>query len=242
VLAIGGMSNDFGTKGVAEHAHFLDTRAQADRFRHKLLNAFFRANSQAANGDEDAKVRVCIVGGGATGVELAAELFNSAKCLQNYGLDLFDDNMLEIALLEAGPRILPALDEELARTAQSELEALGATVMSSTQVTEVAKGVVKTADGRVLEVDLIVWAAGVKGADLVKSMSDLEVTQRSLWVVSPTLQTTEDERIFAIGDCAQCVLPGDERPVPPRAQSAHQMANHVFSNICAMEITGHLSR
>jgi NADH dehydrogenase len=234
VLAIGGVSNDFGIPGVRENAMFLEARTQADTFRHKLLNACFRANLEGAKGDPDAKVRICIVGGGATGVELAAELFNAAKGLRNYGLEVFDESALSVTLLEAGPRILPALDEELAGTARDELEALGVKVRTATQVVKIDPKVVHTKDGGTVEADLILWAAGVRGAYGIEAMSDLELNRLGQFVVRPTLQSTRDDRIFCIGDCASCVLPGEARPVPPRAQSAHQMADAVLRNLKLM--------
>ncbi|MCU0854881.1 MAG: NAD(P)/FAD-dependent oxidoreductase [Rhodobacteraceae bacterium] len=234
VLAIGGVSNDFGIPGVREHAMFLEQRTQADTFRHKLLNACFRANLESARGQRDAKVRICIVGGGATGVELSAELFNAAKGLRTYGLEVFDERALDVTLLEAGPRILPALDEELAETARAELEALGVKVRTSTQVVEVSPKTVHTKDGGTVEADLILWAAGVRGAYGVDAMSDLALNRLGQFVVRPTLQSVTDDRIFCIGDCASCLLPGAERPVPPRAQAAHQMADAVFRNLKLM--------
>jgi NADH dehydrogenase len=231
VLAIGGISNDFGVPGVREHAMFLEDRPQADKFRQKLLNACFRANHAQQTGDAKARVRVSIVGGGATGVELAAELYNAAKSLRNYGLEVFDETTLEVSLLEAGPRILPALDETLAATAKHELEKLGVKVLDKTQVVRLEDRSVHIGDGSVIDADLIVWAAGVKGADVITGMSDLKLTRGNQIVVRPTLQTETDDRIFALGDCASCMLPGHERPVPPRAQSAHQMASLVFANL-----------
>jgi NADH:ubiquinone reductase (H+-translocating) len=231
VLAIGGVSNDFGIPGVRESAMFLEQRSQADNFRHKLLNACFRANLESMNGTKTSKVRICIVGGGATGVELSAELFNAAKGLRNYGLEAFDERALSVTLLEAGPRILPALDEELAKTARSELEALGVEVRTSSQVVKVTPKVVHTNDGGTIEADLILWAAGVRGAHGVDKMSDLELNRLGQFVVRPTLQSVTDDRIFCIGDCASCTLPGEQRPIPPRAQAAHQMAMTVYRNI-----------
>lgn len=232
VLAIGGVSNDFGVPGVRENAMFLDYRQDSDKFRHKLLNACFRANLAKQQGDEGGQqVRICIVGGGATGVELSAELYNAAKALRKYGLNEFDDKMLKVTLLEAGPRILPMLDEELAITAQNELGALGVDVRISTQVTEMSKGKVQVKDGDPVDADLIVWTAGVKASDAAREMSDLEVARGNQFVVRSTLQTTKDDKIFAIGDCCSCTLPGEERPVPPRAQSAHQMAVTVARNL-----------
>ncbi|WP_406698263.1 NAD(P)/FAD-dependent oxidoreductase [Sphingomonas qomolangmaensis] len=231
VLAIGGISNDFGVPGVREHAMFLEDRPQADRFRQKLLNACLRTNHAHQTGDAHARVRVSIVGGGATGVELAAELYNAAKALRHYGLEVFDETKLEVSLIEAGPRILPALDEALAATAKLELERLGVRVLDNTQVTALEDRRVRIGDGTSIDADLIVWAAGVKGAEEIKTMSDLELTRGNQIVVRPTLQSKADDRIYALGDCASCLLPGRERPIPPRAQSAHQMASLVFTNL-----------
>ncbi|MGP1352514.1 MAG: NAD(P)/FAD-dependent oxidoreductase [Parasphingopyxis sp.] len=231
VLAVGGISNDFGVAGVREHAMFLEHRGQADEFRQRLLNACLRTNDENRRGKQDAKVRVAIVGGGATGVELAAELYNAAKALRHYGLEVFDESKLEVTLVEAGPRILPALDPELADTAREELEALGVSVRVDTQVVRVDEDCIETADGNRLETEITVWAAGVKGADELPFESDLETTSLNTFLVKPTLQTTKDDRIFAIGDCASCLLPGEDRPVPPRAQAAHQMADSVLDNL-----------
>ena len=231
VMAIGGISNDFGVPGVREHAMFLEDRPQADRFRQKLLNACLRTNHAHQTGDPSARVRVSIVGGGATGVELAAELYNAAKALRHYGLEVFDESKLEVSLIEAGPRILPALDEVLAATAKHELEKLGVRVLDNTQVVRLEDRAVHTGDGGVIPADLIVWAAGVKGAEEIKTMSDLELTRGNQIVVRPTLQSVTDDRIYALGDCASCMLPGRDKPIPPRAQSAHQMASLVFTNL-----------
>lgn len=231
VLAVGGVSNDFGVPGVREHALFLENRQQADRFRQKLLNCCLKVTDRARQGDQDAAVNVCIVGGGATGVELAAELYNAAHALRHYGLEVFDEHRMHVTLIEAGPRILPQLPEKLAQAAHDELEALGVKVLTSTQVTSMDERGVQTKDGRAIKVDLNVWAAGVKGAPLLTNLDGLELSRSNQLVVKPTLQTTQDERIFAIGDCCYCHLPGDERPIPPRAQSAHQMADATYRNL-----------
>ena len=76
-------------------------------------------------------VRIAIVGGGATGIELAAELYNAASGLRHYGLEVFDESRLKVTLVEAGPRILPALPEKLAAAARLELEALGVDIIEA---------------------------------------------------------------------------------------------------------------
>lgn len=231
VIAVGGVSNDFGIPGVRENALFLEDRVQADHFRYKLLNACLRVSHMAAAEPEKTKVRINIVGAGATGVELAAELYNAAKSLRHYGLEVFDESRLEVSLIEAGGRILPALPEKLAEAATEELQALGVKVMTNTMVSEVTDGGVQTKDGNLLKSDLTLWAAGVKGADFLSTLDGLEVDRGNRLVVRTTMQTTNDDRIFALGDCCACTPKGAERPVPPRAQAAHQMVSTTFDNI-----------
>jgi NADH dehydrogenase len=232
VLAVGSVSNDFRTPGVREHCIFLDDREQADRFRRKLLNQCLRvARIMNANPSGDARVNVVIVGGGATGVELAAELYSSATALRAYGLESFDKSRLKITLIEAGPRILPALPDGLAASAQAELEDLGVRVLTGMPVVEVTETAIRTRDGETIPADLKVWAAGVKGQDFLKEIGGLETNGGNQLIVRPTLQTTRDDRIFAIGDCCAFVPPGQVRPVPPRAQAAHQMAQTAYRNL-----------
>ena len=234
VLSVGSVSNDFGTKGVAQHCIFLDSRLQADRFRSKLLDHCLRVSRTLSQDPKaDALVRVDIVGGGATGVELAAELYNAASELRHYGLEVFDESRLQVTLIEAGPRILPALPEKLAEAAHKELEALGVRVVTGEQVVEATAEGMVTKSGELIGADLRVWAAGVKGPDFLANLG-LEITRSNQLVVKPSLQTSRDDRIFAIGDCTWFVPEGETRPVPPRAQAAHQMAAVAFANIRAL--------
>jgi NADH dehydrogenase len=233
VLAVGGVSNDFGIPGVRDHAMFLESRDQADLFRQRLLNACLRVSHHAPN-DPEVKVKVTIVGGGATGVELAAELYNAAAALRHYGLEVFDESRMEVTLIEAGPRILPALPKKLSGAAHEELESLGVRVLTHTQVSEIAEGEVVTKDGRRFPTDLPLWAAGVKAPDFLKDIAGLETGPGNRLMVEPSLRTTRDARIFALGDCCFFQEPGADRPIPPRAQAAHQMAATVFTNLCRL--------
>jgi NADH dehydrogenase len=235
VIAVGSVSNDFGTPGVAEYCLFLENRVQADQFRLKLLNHCLRVSRARTDDPEaDAHVDVAIVGGGATGVELAAELYNAASALEHYGLEVFDQKRLRVTLIEAGPRILPALPEKLAEAAKAELENLGVRVLENTPVTEVTQGVMHTRAGEEIRADLLVWAAGVRGPEILRHLDGLEVTRGNQLVVTPTLQTTDDPRIFAIGDCCYFKPEGAQAPIPPRAQAAHQMAETALANILAL--------
>lgn len=235
VLAVGSVTNDFGTPGAREYCLFLDDRAQADRFRQKLLNHCLRVSRiMSEDPNADAHVNIAIVGGGATGVELAAELYNAAGALRHYGLEVFDEKRLRVTLIEAGPRILPALPDRLAEAAHQELEALGVRVLTGTAITKVTPAAMVTQSGEEIPADLKLWAAGVKGPELLQKLDGLEVTRSNQLVVRPTLQTTRDDRILAIGDCCFLKPDGAERPVPPRAQAAHQMASTAYHNILAL--------
>ena len=234
VLAVGSVSNDFGTPGAAEHCIFLDDQRQADTFRHRLLDHCLRV-SRTLSYDPTAQalVRVVIVGGGATGVELAAELFNAAAALKFYGLEVFDESRLQVTLIEAGPRILAALPEPLARAAHDQLEALGVRVLTGAPVSEVLSDAVRLGSGERIPADLRVWAAGVKAPDILRDIGGLETNRADQIVVRPTLQSTRDDRILAIGDCCACIRASGGL-VPPRAQAAPQMAEAAFHNLSAL--------
>jgi NADH:quinone reductase (non-electrogenic) len=230
VVALGSVSNDFGTPGVREHCIFLDSPDQAERFRSALMNRLL----QYAQGPEAPanKVNITLVGGGATGVELAAELYNAVEYLSHYGFGRVSPDCLKVTLVEAGPRILPALPERLSAAAHGELVKLGVDVRTSTFVTEATADGLKTREGELIPGDLMVWAAGIKAPDFLRDLGGLETNRANQLVVRETLQTTRDDDIFALGDCAACLQP-DGRQVPPRAQSAHQMASRVYGNIVA---------
>ncbi|GGO81215.1 NADH dehydrogenase [Marinobacterium nitratireducens] len=227
VLSIGSVTNDFGTPGAAEHCVFLDSRHQAEHFRQQLLQAYLRSSSSPT------PLRIAIVGAGATGVELSAELFNTARELTSYGFENADIHPLEVSLIEAGPRILPALPERIAGAARHELEQLGVSVRSATRIREVTAEGLITAEDELIEADLMVWAAGIKAPPVTRELDGLEINGRNQLVVTPSLRTTLDANIFALGDCAACPM-ADGGNVPPRAQSAHQMASHLYKHIRAM--------
>jgi NADH dehydrogenase len=231
VVAIGSRSNDFGTPGVAEHAIALDTPDQAARFHRRLVNACLRAHTQVEP-VRPGQLHVAIIGAGATGTELSAELHRTARALVAFGLDRIDPNKdIQITLIEAAPRILPALPERLSAATTALLRELGVDVRTGAKVTEVRADGVQLASGDFVPSELVVWAAGVKGPDVLANLDGLEVSRSNQLVVEPTLLTTRDPDIFAIGDCAFLLPPGHERPLPPRAQTAHQEASHVLRQI-----------
>jgi NADH dehydrogenase len=228
VMAVGSQTNDFGTPGVAEHAIALETPAQAQRFHRRLVNACLRAHMQDAP-LAPRQLQVAIIGAGATGVELAAELRKATRTLVSYNLERIDpERDIRIHLIEAGPRILPALPERIAGSAHELLAGLGVRVHTGARVTAVtAEGVVLDG-GALLPAELVVWAAGVKAPAFLARLDGLETNRLNQLVVGPTLQATLDPDVFAIGDCAAAPWLGREGvTVPPRAQAAHQQASHL---------------
>lgn len=226
IIAIGSVVNDFGTPGVQEHAIALDQTQQAVRFNRRLVNACIRAHAQEGP-VRPGQLHVAIIGAGATGTELSAELHRTARAVVAYGLDRVDpEKDIRITLIEAADRILPGLPARISAAAMGLLRNLGVEVRTGARVSEVRADGVQLADGGFIPAELVVWAAGVKGPDILREL-DLELSRSNQLVVLPTLQTTRDPDIFAIGDCAWCPWPGHEGPVPPRAQAAHQQASHM---------------
>ena len=232
VLAIGSLTNDFGTPGVKQHAIPLETPEHAERFHRRLVNAYIRAHTQAEPLRPE-QLDVAIIGAGATGVELAAELHKTTRTLVSYGLDRIDpDKDIKLVLIEAAGRILPALPERISDAAAELLNTLNVSVRTRSRVAEVMANGVRLAGGEVIPAEIIVWAAGVKAPDLLRELDGLETNRINQLVVEATLRTTRDEHIFAIGDCAACPWLGKkDMTVPPRAQSAHQMASHMVKQI-----------
>jgi NADH dehydrogenase len=228
VIAVGSQTNDFGTLGAAEHTIKLDSPQAAKRFNDRLINACIRAQTVPRSAGSG-RLTVAIVGGGATGVELAAELHASAKVMASYGFDhIHPEKDLQIVLVEAAPRLLAQLPERLSESALRELRKLAIEVHTNEKVIEVTEDSLKMASGKVISSSLSVWAAGVKAGDFLKTLGGenvLETNRLNQLVVNGNLQTA-DPSIYAFGDCAACQQP-DGTWVPPRAQAAYQEAMYL---------------
>jgi NADH:ubiquinone reductase (H+-translocating) len=234
VLAVGSLTNDFGTPGVLQHAICLETADEAARFHRRLVNACLRAQHQNEP-LRPGQLQVAIVGAGATGVELAAELHKTTRELVAFGLDRIDpDRDITLHLIEAADRILPALPPRISKSAAELLGRLGVKIYTSARVAAVMPNGIRLADGGVVKAELVVWAAGVKAAAFLHNLDGLETNASNQLVVRQTLQTTRDDAIFAIGDCAACPWPERNELVPPRAQAAHQQATHLSKQLPRM--------
>lgn len=230
VLCVGSLANDFGTPGAKEHAIALETQYDAAKFHRRLINAFIRAHSRAPMISN--KLDIAIIGAGATGVELAAELHFSTRQLAAYGLDqVMPDRDVRLTLIEAASRVLPALPERLSAATLKQLEKLNVHVLTGDPVVKISSDGVDTKGGRHVPADLVVWAAGIKAPDFLAGIDGLETARNNQVIVKQTLQTTGDDNIFAFGDCAACPWPEKGGNVPPRAQAAHQQAALMVENM-----------
>lgn len=228
VIAIGSVSNDFGTPGIAQFCTYLDSAEQAVKFQKRLINRFIRVN-QRRDSDKTQNLRVAIVGGGATGVELSAELYNAQHWFYLYGLKNVSHENLKVTLIEAAPRLVAGLSERISTSVYNELTKLGVDIMTGTRVARAEKGQLITSEGNIIKADLMVWAAGVKAPDFLNDFGGLQTNKLNQLLVNEYLQAQDDKDIFALGDCAGCQL-GENTWVPPRAQSAHQMASCIYAN------------
>ncbi|AXB33984.1 NAD(P)/FAD-dependent oxidoreductase [Vibrio campbellii] len=211
VIAVGAISNDFKIPGVSDHCLFLDSASQAEK-------AWEQMKQMMANGGSH---RVSIVGGGATGVELAAEWAKVSKQLNRYQ----NDTQLSITLIEAADRVLPASADCMSEKVLKKLQKQGVNVRLNARVQRAEADRIVT-ENEVIPADLQIWAAGIRCPDWLANLDGLESNRINQLKVLPTLQTTLDESVFVIGDSAECPQE-DGRVVPPRAQAANQAAAHL---------------
>lgn len=230
VLAIGSQTNDFNIPGVKENCLFLDSLPQAELIHEKLLKKAILLNQS-----QNTCMNINIIGGGATGVELAAELNYTFSQIQKYSKKgaKSSQHQFNITVIEAGERILNALPKRISQSVNSYLQANHIKILVNTKITAVEKKHIITAEKEKIQSDITIWAAGIKGNGVTIAHS-LEVNQLFQFSVKPTLQTTMQQNIFAFGDCAHCPQLnkfGQTFFVPPRAQAAHQQANLLIKSL-----------
>lgn len=228
VLALGSIANDFNTEGAREHCYFLDEIEQAENLHQEFLNYYIRSRYQGY-----LKLQIAIIGGGATGIELAAELHFASQNLKRYGFEVKKEQV-EITIIESAPRLLGNLSPHFSQQIKSELEKKNINILLSEKVSKVTHDGVYTQNGHYIPAQLKIWSAGIKCDSLLSQLDGLEVNKLNQLVVKQTLQTTQDEYIFAFGDCAACPQKNSDRPVPPRAQSAHQEAEFLAKSLKLM--------
>lgn len=217
VLALGSVTNFFGVPGAAEHVLTLDDVPQAEAFRQRFVDGCIQASARHEGVD------IVIVGGGATGVELAAELSHSARTLARYKVHALDPvRDVRIRILERGSLLLPHLLPRQSRRAARHLRSLGIKVLTDCSVARVDPHAVIDSDGHSYPSSITLWAAGVRAPAMCNTLG-LSVNPLGQIAVTPSLQALGDAHIYALGDCASFTCPIKGK-LPPRAQAAHQQA------------------
>jgi len=221
VLAVGSQANDFGTPGVSEHCSTIDSRQQAISFNTMLRERILMSLGSGT------PLSIAIVGGGATGVELAAELIQLTRSVVSYGAEALR-GQVAVTLVEAGSKLLPAFPENISAATQARLESLGVKVLVQKKVSSVESDAFLLDDGSKVYASVKVWAAGVKAASLLSELDGLETTRGNQLSVLPTLRTTYDFSVYAVGDCSSVSVGEGPRSPPPTAQVAHQQAKYLI--------------
>ncbi|WP_434778630.1 NAD(P)/FAD-dependent oxidoreductase [Neisseria sp. Ec49-e6-T10] len=213
IVSTGSCSNDFGTKGVKEFAYTIDDLKRASHFFESFQSLILRAI------DKQEVCNVCIVGAGATGVELAGELHNFIELASSYG-DHDINQFLHITLIESNARILKSFTEKISKEAKYALEKLNIRVIENERVMEVQKDNVLLGNGEIIQATLTVWSAGVKAPEFIQTIEEIDLSASGQIVVNPYFQSLKDSSIFALGDCSSI----QAAPLAPTAQVARQQA------------------
>lgn len=225
VLALGSTSRYFGVPGAAEHTLSLNDPDSAEQFRRRMLKLLAAADLRKQR-DGAGGVDIVIIGGGATGVELAAELREASAVHTRYGFRRLDpDRDVRITLLEGSPRLLAPLSDKVSSAALDLLRQRHVDVHTACQVTRIDASGVDDASGHRYPSDITVWAAGIEAPPLLRALG-LPVNKLGQVEVDAQLRVPGWPGVLALGDCAACAGP-DGRPLPPRAQTAHQQASYL---------------
>ncbi len=231
VLAAGSVNNYFGNRSIEDHSYALKDLGQALALRNRVLSQF-----EAASWSQDPVLRkqlltFAVVGGGPTGVEYAGALCELIHLVLRKDFPRMDMSTVEILLIEASDRLLPAFSPELQQAAVKTLRRKGITLLLNASVGEVGDSVLKLSDGRSLQVGTVVWTAGVRGGELAGNVGKTPSRARRV-AVEPTLQLPGHPEVFVIGDMAELIQDG--APLPMLAPVAIQQGHWAAKNIEAL--------
>jgi NADH:ubiquinone reductase (H+-translocating) len=222
IIGTGVSAAFFGVPGAAEHSLSLYTRRDAIALRNQLLAALEGRNE----GTGDPELDVTVVGGGATGVELAGTLAELRNVALPAVFPEIDRSMFRVRLIEMGPALLAPYDDKLRQYARQQLVNRGVEVSLSTAIKEVRPGSVLLADGSEHRSDITVWAAGISAPDAGWT-SGLPRGKGGRIEVDADLRVTGQERVFAAGDL--CI--NLQTPVAQLAQPAIQQGRHAAEQV-----------
>ena len=229
VVALGASTNDGLIPG-SSNALTFKTMADALVLRNHLIGCFERADAAGDAAQRRECLTVAVIGGGLVGTELIGELTAFADDVLRFYPRIRRDEVC-FRLFEAGPRILPEIDEQLAATAARVLERRGVDIQVSTAVRSIDRGHVRL-DSETIDAGTIVLSAGIIPSAVASAIPVVR-DQRGRIAVEPTMRSRSHPQVWALGDCA--AIPGpDGRPYPALAQHAIREARHLAKNIRAV--------
>jgi NADH dehydrogenase len=234
VLAVGSTSNYFGVPGARENTISLNATEDAERFRLTLLRLMARVEQEMHDAADASHpgIDIVIIGGGATGVELAAELREASGVYMSYGFRKMDAQRdVRITLLEGAERILAPLPDRVSGAALRLLNERAIKVVTGCRVTKIDADRIEDAQGNVYRSNLCVWAAGIRAPEFLSTLG-LPTNRGGQIDVDVQLAVKGVANVYALGDCAACI-DGNGKAVPPRAQAAHQQADHLLKRFVA---------
>ena len=221
VLALGSDENDFGTPGARAHCLFLNNTAQALLLRDALLTAAFRIARH-----EHPELSVVVIGGGATGVELSAEIHHALDALWEHEPGL-DRSKVRLTVVEGADRLLSANPPQVSAYAAGSLRARRVELVLGDRVARVDDAGVVLTSGRRIDAQLRIWTAGIQGPRVFERMPALRRSRSGRVQVDERLRCAGLEHVYAIGDCAEWTDPANGRPAPYTAQIASAQAAYL---------------
>lgn len=230
VIAAGAQHSYFGRDEWAAYAPGLKRIEDATTIRRKILTAFERAELTQDNNEQQRLITFVIVGGGATGVEMAGAIADVARQTLAADFRRIDPRRARIVLIEAGTRVLPTFSPRLSDYVRKTLERSGVEVRTETLVTDCDAQGVDLKNGRI-DAETIIWAAGVTASPAAQWLG-AETDASGRVKVAKDLSVPDNPNIFVIGDTAS-VLDEQGRPVPGIAPAAKQMGKYVAKVISA---------
>ena len=233
VLAAGSANNYFGDTALAAHTFGMKDLDEAEQLRNQLLRAFERAVVERDPVRRAALLTLVIVGGGPTGVELAGAFAELIRHVLRKDYPMLDVAQARVLLVEASDRILASFPERLQRSARKRLEKMGVEIKLGTAVAAVDGDTVTFKDGTQLNSSTVVWAAGVRAAELVDALG-LVVGRSARVKIMPELHLPDRPEVFVIGDMAYLEGYKGGQAYPMVAQVAMQMGKQAALNILAL--------
>ncbi|HKZ26538.1 MAG TPA: NAD(P)/FAD-dependent oxidoreductase [Rubrobacteraceae bacterium] len=234
VIALGGQPNFFGIPGVEEHALTMRGIEDAEQIRNRVIERFEEVSLIRGEVPES-KLTFVVIGGGATGVETASELYNLVHEALEPDYPNIDPHRVRIFLLEALDHILPELDPALRRAARTRLQNQRIEVRTGAMAEEITEDCVRLKGGDNIPTENVIWTAGNRPNQAVYDF-DLPADERNGIKVDEYLRVEDHPGIWALGDCAAVPNIREEengQVVPPNAQAAVQEGKAVARNVLA---------